>query len=259
MNPTNPESLPAVTQEDREAAKAFLAEWPRHGFADYIEPALAEAFARHRPAHPAQPGREDVVEAMARAICAAASETWRSNEGLSAVSIENLDRDALNNRWRHLAKAALSAAEPLLARQDGPEAEELLHELNNLPIVHKGVQFDGWLLSEPTLKAILAALSTLPTEPASVREERLREALEEAEIVLALVEEPALADPYALIEVRELGDRIGYGNLMNTASEIWRSKLDPSGGEFVAGPCRATVNRCLKMIRAALSTEELKL
>lgn len=101
--------------------------------------------------------------------------------------------------------------------------------------------------------------TTRPAPPAQPgREERLREALEEAEIVLALVEEPALADPYALIEVRELGDRIGYGNLMNTASEIWRSKLDPSGGEFVAGPCRATVNRCFRMIRAALSTEEPK-
>ena len=33
---------------DAQAARDFIASWPRHGFADFIEPALAEAFARHR-------------------------------------------------------------------------------------------------------------------------------------------------------------------------------------------------------------------
>lgn len=36
------------TQADREAADDFLGSWPKHSFADYIKPALTEAFARHR-------------------------------------------------------------------------------------------------------------------------------------------------------------------------------------------------------------------
>lgn len=37
-----------VNQADRDAAKAFLANWPRVSVPDYIEPALAEAFRNHR-------------------------------------------------------------------------------------------------------------------------------------------------------------------------------------------------------------------
>lgn len=35
-----------VSQEAREAAEAFIGSWPRQSFADFIEPALAEAFDR---------------------------------------------------------------------------------------------------------------------------------------------------------------------------------------------------------------------
>lgn len=47
--------------------------------------------------------------------------------------------------------------------------------------------------------------------------------------------------------VRQLGDRIGYGNLMHTASEIWASvarinKTD--GSNFLVGPCASMVVTC---------------
>ena len=83
-------------------------------------------------------------------------------------------------------------------------------------------------------------------------------ALEEAEGVLALVEQPRWEDPLYGDEVRALGDRIGFGALMSSAQASWarraREQGYPAGGEFVAGPCFATVQHTLKLIRQALST-----
>lgn len=85
----------------------------------------------------------------------------------------------------------------------------------------------------------------------------LRVALEECVEVLGLVEHPRREDPDYGHEVATLGDRIGYGALMSSASATWRRRLKedggPVGGEFVAGPCQATVTRALQMARAALS------
>lgn len=47
--------------------------------------------------------------------------------------------------------------------------------------------------------------------------------------------------------VRELGDRIGYGNMMHLAEQVWREKLIPQGlegGEFAHGPCVAFMVPC---------------
>ncbi len=38
----------ACSEADNAAAKSFLASWPKHGFADYLAPALAEAMRDHR-------------------------------------------------------------------------------------------------------------------------------------------------------------------------------------------------------------------
>lgn len=86
-----------------------------------------------------------------------------------------------------------------------------------------------------------------------------REALQECIDVLALVEHPRIVDPFYGEEVRCLGERIGYGALMSSASASWRNFLAannyPLGGEFVAGPCHATVISTLKKARAALTSE----
>lgn len=47
--------------------------------------------------------------------------------------------------------------------------------------------------------------------------------------------------------VRQLGEQIGYGNLMSTASEVWASKARANktdGSNFVVGPCAAMVEIC---------------
>ncbi len=48
--------------------------------------------------------------------------------------------------------------------------------------------------------------------------------------------------------VRQLGEAIGYGNLMSLASDGWREALErdgfPSGGEFSLGPCVAMLVPC---------------
>jgi hypothetical protein len=94
-----------------------------------------------------------------------------------------------------------------------------------------------------------------PVDPA--QPSGMREALQECIDVLALVEHPRREDPQYGVEVAALGDRIGYGALMSSASASWRKRLKedgyPVGGEFVAGPCQATVTRALRMAREALT------
>jgi len=49
-------------------------------------------------------------------------------------------------------------------------------------------------------------------------------------------------------QVIELGERIGYGNMMTIASTVWGNKLRRSGmgagGQFTVGPCEAVMVRC---------------
>lgn len=80
-------------------------------------------------------------------------------------------------------------------------------------------------------------------------------ALLEAEEALALAASPNIPDPRHIDEIRALGERIGYGNLMATASAIWGEKMEADGiggSEFVAGPCRSTVVKALGLVRDAI-------
>lgn len=86
---------------------------------------------------------------------------------------------------------------------------------------------------------------------------RLRAALKECIAALKLPVEPLpRVDPDYGEAVKQLGDRIGYGAMMTSASASWRTYLAargyPVGGEFVAGPCTATIQRALKIARDAL-------
>jgi len=49
-------------------------------------------------------------------------------------------------------------------------------------------------------------------------------------------------------QVQRLGAEIGYGNMMDLASQCWREYLvgmgAPPGGEFVVGPCACMVVPC---------------
>lgn len=84
-----------------------------------------------------------------------------------------------------------------------------------------------------------------------------REALTDAEETLRLVEHVPFVDPRHGAEVEALGRRIGFGALMSSASASWAALPGfPKGGQFVAGPCHATVLACLKRIRAALTSPE---
>ena len=85
---------------------------------------------------------------------------------------------------------------------------------------------------------------------------RMEKALREAEEVLALVEHPRMVDPDYGDEVEALGLRIGFGALMSSAQASWRKRSIIPGGEFVAGPCFATVVATLKTIRQALGASQ---
>jgi len=48
-------------------------------------------------------------------------------------------------------------------------------------------------------------------------------------------------------DVRWIGERIGYGNLMHLAQRAWRQKLtekNMQGGEFAVGCCTTFVVKC---------------
>jgi hypothetical protein len=49
-------------------------------------------------------------------------------------------------------------------------------------------------------------------------------------------------------KVQELGDKIGYGRIMQLAQELWRNKLaleGMAGGELTVGPCAAMMVPCI--------------
>lgn len=84
----------------------------------------------------------------------------------------------------------------------------------------------------------------------------MRLALVDAEETLALMEAPSREDPQYGAEVRALGNRIGFGALMSSASASWSRMLEasgvPGGGAFVSGPCHGTVLNTLRRVREAL-------
>lgn len=68
---------------------------------------------------------------------------------------------------------------------------------------------------------------------------------------------PAFRDPTYGDRVEQLGDEIGYGALMSSASASWRERLIrsgyASGGEFVVGPCMGTLIEVRKRAAALLA------
>jgi hypothetical protein len=105
----------------------------------------------------------------------------------------------------------------------------------------------------------LRGLNMLAAERDAARAQAaaLAEALIEAEETFRLVERPAFEDRRHGLRVRALGEQIGFGALMASASASWRKALEEKGikpgGEFVAGPCHATVIGTLNKIRTALA------
>ena len=106
---------------------------------------------------------------------------------------------------------------------------------------------------DDSIKAAIIAYESAKQKEA----EGWREVLQECVDTLALVERPAFNDPIYADEVEALGNRIGYGALMASASASWREALakggDFVGAEYVAGPCHATVVAALAKARALLS------
>jgi hypothetical protein len=117
------------------------------------------------------------------------------------------------------------------------------------------------------VKATETALATLrqgresdPTRLLVNREqfERICAAAHEAREVLRLCGQRQFPAPEDA-EVKAIGERLGFGALMDAASKGWREKLAeekwPEGGEFMVGPCRSTVERTLRLLDEALKEE----
>ncbi len=81
-----------------------------------------------------------------------------------------------------------------------------------------------------------------------------RTELAEVRDSLAMVAEVGLADPHIIVELRALCERVGYGNVMSSASALWRQRLgEQAGGEFVSGLCRSTVEADLARVNRILA------
>ncbi|MHB9879146.1 hypothetical protein ACSMXM_05730 [Pacificimonas sp. ICDLI1SI03] len=65
------------------------------------------------------------------------------------------------------------------------------------------------------------------------------------------------ADETISTVLRNLCEHAGYGNVMVSASALWREALgDLAGGEFISGPCRVTAEAAIEAIEAALTTND---
>ena len=83
-------------------------------------------------------------------------------------------------------------------------------------------------------------------------------ALEDVQSLLADAAIPAIVDRDQEVNmaVKQLGDRIGYGALMTTASAIWGVKLAAqglAGAEFVCSTCRKTAGNARDKIKSTLT------
>lgn len=90
--------------------------------------------------------------------------------------------------------------------------------------------------------------------------ERLEAALTEFMDATASAALPSAVDPVFGAMVEALGSQVGYGALISSASASWREDLAragyPTGGEFVVGPCMATLTSVRAKSRAALTRSE---
>lgn len=101
----------------------------------------------------------------------------------------------------------------------------------------------------------ITAWNTRTVEAGGVQE--LVEAAREARECLRLGAVVPLRDTANYDEVSALGNRIGFGALMATASLAWRDECgEMAGGEFVCGPCRSTSEKAIVKIDTALSKWE---
>lgn len=84
----------------------------------------------------------------------------------------------------------------------------------------------------------------------------LRNALQECKEILALQTQPCWIDPLHGEEVEELGERIGYGALMASASASWEKKLlekhGITGGAHGVAVGRTSSRKALLMVEEAL-------
>lgn len=100
-------------------------------------------------------------------------------------------------------------------------------------------------------EAVLIAL----VEEAAAEIERLRFALEDGLENAKIQLRGGIADPEITAAVRWLCESHGYGNVMATASRLWRDK-EPHGA-FAFGPCYATAQKFHDLAEAAINPQEV--
>ena len=144
----------------------------------------------------------------------------------------------------------MTAPEVKVTQADRDAAAEHLRGAGfSMPAIAKGQLDDGALVQAFARHRIAAEAAQLD----ALRE--AREALEAVRDDLQIVAEPPLVDPCLLVDLRAMCSKHGYGNVMVSASALWRYLLqEQEGGAFVAGPSVAAVRNRLKEIGTALAS-----
>lgn len=177
--------------------------------------------------------------------------TWVSSESL-ARGVAQADFDRLKKTSKDPSKGkSYHVVFDKFPDHDAPRFIELEDDNG------RSISAGEWKKRDDGLVELVLPAETPPKPVPSALLLEAEKALEEAEETLGLVEHKAFPDPAHHETVKALGRRIGFGALMSTAEAGWREVLQesgvPSGGEFVSGPCRVTVDTCLAKIRSTLS------
>lgn len=190
------------------------------------------------------------AEAVARAL-------WISDGGIARIFDERPFSHPAGSEYADQLKACFRRANTILALMSPSTTEALIARIEAAEA--RTVEADRECERQANLadeRAERMGELHARAQAAEARVEKLEGALREAEIVLALVEPLRWEDRDYGDEVRQLGDRIGYGALMSSAQASWRIRATEAGhpgSEFVAGPCFSTVIRTLALIREALT------
>jgi hypothetical protein len=175
----------------------------------------------------------------------------------SAAAAEPAAQASLDRVWAQAIRQSQLATSEQPTKLTAQEAQQLFAELAALRTQLEQAQerLDGWKREFEKVQAKRDAYRER-AEQAEARETALRDALVRAKDALNWRDNKIRLrhrDPLGEAEIRALGERVGYGVLMSTASRLWYEKA--GGGAFAVGDCLSTVEAADEAAARALSGE----
>jgi hypothetical protein len=172
----------------------------------------------------------------------------------SDAEAEAAAQASLDRVWAQAIRQSQLATSEQPTKLTAQEAQQLFAELAALRTQLEQAQARGDNLALKLANDWNAHLRE--SRQAEARETALKEALLRAKDALNWRDNKIRLrhrDPLGEAEIRALGERVGYGVLMSTASRLWYEKA--GGGAFAVGDCLSTVEAADEAAARALSGE----